>query len=224
MSAGHVALVLAAGGSRRLGRPKQLLTRDGEPLVHRTVRLALESGASRVLLVVGAEHERVQATVADLDCDLVANPDWTRGLGSSLQAAAPRVRASGGRPVLVLPCDLPGLEASHLRALVQGAATAASGCAATQVGGTVGVPALVPSSWFDAFADADADAGADRGFGPRLRALAPGTLWVLDAADAAQDIDSPADVEAAVARGWLDPVAPADGAMAPAPDRPPQRP
>jgi hypothetical protein len=38
----------------------------------------------------------------------------------------------------------------------------------------------------------------------------------------AQDIDSPADVEAAVARGWLDPVAPADGAMAPA--RPPQRP
>jgi molybdenum cofactor cytidylyltransferase len=224
MKAGHVALVLAAGGSRRLGRPKQLLTRDGEPLVHRTVRLALESGASRVLLVVGAEHERVRATVADLDCDLVANPDWTRGLGSSLQAAAPRVRVSCGRPVLVLPCDLPGLEASHLHALVQGAATAASGCAATQVGGTVGVPAVVPSSWFDAFADADANANADRGFGPRLRALAPGTLWVLDAADAAQDIDTPADLEAAVARGWLDPVAPADGAMAPAPDRPPQRP
>lgn len=220
MKAGHVALVLAAGGSRRLGRPKQMLTRDGEPLVHRTVRLAVESGASRVLLVIGAEHEQVRATVADLDCDLVANPDWTRGLGSSLQAAAPRVRASGGRPVLVLSCDLPGLEASHLHALVQGAATAASGCAATRVGGTVGVPAVVPSSWFDAFENADAD--ADRGFGPCLRALAPGTLWVLDAADAAQDIDSPADVEAAVARGWLDPVAPADGAMAPA--RPPQRP
>ena len=54
MTATHAVVVLAAGGSTRLGQPKQLLTQQGETLVHGVVRLSLELAPSQVLVVVGA--------------------------------------------------------------------------------------------------------------------------------------------------------------------------
>lgn len=198
MSGGPVALVLAAGGSRRLGRPKQLLKRDGETLVHRTARLAFESGAGRVLVVAGAARREVEAAVAGLGCELVVNPGWRHGLAGSLRAAAGHLQAADG-PVLVLPCDLPGLEAAQLRALLDAAAAASSGCAATRLGDVVGVPAVVPARWWQE----DARPDGDRGFGDRLRALAPGTLGVVAHDGLALDVDTAVDVEAALARGWL---------------------
>ncbi|MDH5834864.1 nucleotidyltransferase family protein [Luteimonas kalidii] len=199
MSDGHVALVLAAGGSRRLGRPKQLLTRDGESLVHRAVRLAIESGAGRVLLVVGAGHAAMEAAVAGLACEVVLNTAWERGLAGSLQVAATRI-SGADRRVLILPCDLPGLELAQLRALVDGAVVSPSGCAATRLDDAVGMPAVVPAAWFEDLSRLQ----ADHGFGARLRTIDPDALFVLDAAEPARDIDTQADVEAAVARGWLD--------------------
>lgn len=195
----HTAVVLAAGGSQRLGRPKQLLARDGEPLVHRAVRLAVDSGAGEVLLVVGAARASVEDAVAGLDCVVVVNPDWAQGLAGSLQAVATRVAARGA-PVLVLGCDQPALDADHLRALLDGASAAPSGCAATRLGEVVGVPAVVPADWF---ADS-AGLHGDRGFGARLRALPPASLFVLDAPDLVHDVDTRADLENAVRRGWLD--------------------
>lgn len=199
MSDGHVALVLAAGGSRRLGRPKQLLTRDQETLVRRAVRLAIESGAGRVLLVVGAGHAAVEAAVAGRACEVVVNPSWERGLAGSLEVAATRI-SGADRRVLILPCDLPGLELAQLRALVDGAAMSPSRCAATRLDDAVGMPAVVPAAWFEDLSRLQ----ADKGFGARLRAIDPDALFVLDAAELARDIDTQADVEAAVARGWLD--------------------
>ena len=58
MTSAHDAVVLAAGGSRRLGQPKQLLTRDGETLVHRGVRLAMETAPRRLLVIVAGKRKR----------------------------------------------------------------------------------------------------------------------------------------------------------------------
>jgi len=71
----HVAIVLAAGGSRRLGRPKQLLTRDGETLVHRAVRLASATQPQRLLLVIGAHAVEMREAVADLAVEILVNND-----------------------------------------------------------------------------------------------------------------------------------------------------
>ena len=84
----HVAVVLAAGGSRRLGQPKQLLKRDGETLVHRAVRLALETKPQRVLLVVGGHAQAMRDAVADLEVEVVMNAGWEEGLASSVRAAS----------------------------------------------------------------------------------------------------------------------------------------
>jgi molybdenum cofactor cytidylyltransferase len=199
MSAGHAAIVLAAGGSRRLGRPKQLLTRDGETLLRRALRLAIDTEPLQLVVVVGAYDDAIAATVAGLDCEVVINPRWQEGISSSLQCAAQLLRAHAG-PTLILGCDQPALEAGHLQQLLRGAANAVSGCAASVHGGRLGIPVVVPATVLQ---QAHGLAG-DRGFGDYLSALPAGALWRLAAAELQLDIDTPENEQAAIARGLLD--------------------
>lgn len=200
MSGAHAAVVLAAGGSTRLGRPKQLLTRAGEALVHRAARLALETAPVQLLVVVGAGGDAVVQALQGIRCECVDNPAWQRGLAGSLLAAGSRLRREAA-PVLVLSCDQPALERRHLQALLQGAQASASRCAAAWHGDLLGVPAVVPRAWFD---DAAQVEGGDRGFGRRLRQLSAGAAFGLRAPELELDIDTPRDLERARQLGWLD--------------------
>lgn len=199
MSATHAAIVLAAGGSVRLGRAKQLLHRDGETLVHRAVRLACETGAAPVLVAVGSQADAVAAACADLRMQLVRNPFWRSGLASSLKCAVPRL-PDATRAVLILGCDQPALARSHLDALLQGARRSTSGCAATRHVDRLGIPAVLSARQLP---HVHALAG-DRGFAALLGALPRDAVHVLDADELAFDIDTPQDVQAAVERGLLD--------------------
>lgn len=194
----HAAVLLAAGGSARLGRPKQLLRRDGESLVHRAARLALATAPAELLVVVGAHADAVRGELADLPHRAIHNPHWRDGLAGSLRAVAGD--AESYQAVLVLACDLPALDAAHLQRLVDGARDAPSGCAALRWGDAPGMPAVVPGAWFGGLAAAPADAG----FRQRLRALPADGICLLDAPDVAFDIDSPAELDAAIASGLLD--------------------
>lgn len=198
MSGDHAALVLAAGGSVRLGRPKQLLTRGGETLVHRAVRLATETSPSRLLVVVGACAELVVSELDASHCEIVHNREWRQGLASSLRAAADKFPGFDG-PVLVMGCDQPALDCGHLTALLHGAQRAPSRAAATRYGDSLGMPAVVPCAWFS-----HREVSGDRGFGPFLHALPRGALFLIDGPELRLDVDTPQDANDAVARGWLD--------------------
>jgi len=195
----HVAVVLAAGASRRLGQPKQGLRRDGETLLHRAARLAISTGAQRVLVVLGAHGGAMTACVADLAVECIDNDAWEEGLASSLRAAV-RALADFDGPMLVLGCDQPALQAAHLQALLDGAARAASGCAATAHGDARGIPAVIAAAvWRKA-----EQLRGDRGFGAALKRLPAETVWRLRAPELEHDLDTPADLVAATARGWID--------------------
>jgi molybdenum cofactor cytidylyltransferase len=197
----HVAVVLAAGASRRLGQPKQGLRRDGETLLHRAARLAISTGAQRVLIVLGARSGAMAASVADLAVECIDNDAWEEGLASSLRTAARALSDFGiEAPVLVLGCDQPALDAGHLRALLDGAARATSGCAATAHGDALGIPAVIAAAvWRKA-----EQLRGDRGFGAALKRLPAETVWRLHAPELEHDLDTPADLVAATARGWID--------------------
>ncbi|WP_244919621.1 nucleotidyltransferase family protein [Pseudoxanthomonas spadix] len=200
---GHVAVVLAAGGSRRLGgRPKQLIERDGETLVQRALRLARQTAPARLLLVVGAHADQIAAAGRADDVQVVLNGHWRQGLGSSVRAAsqALAVDAAGASRCLLLACDQPALQRAHLEALLHAADGAASGCAGSVHGTRLGVPAVVAIAQL-----LTARPQGDAGLRELLNALPPAQVGRVQAPELALDLDTPADLADAARRGWIDP-------------------
>ena len=121
-------IILAAGGSKRFGQPKQLLDWKGQSFVRVVAKTALEAGLDPVVLVAGAHAEQVRAAVADLNVRVVHNEDWASGQGSSIRAGitsliAPLPTAGSGhaRPggAIFLLGDQPQVTPSILRALME---------------------------------------------------------------------------------------------------------
>ncbi|NIP18757.1 MAG: NTP transferase domain-containing protein, partial [Xanthomonadales bacterium] len=109
-------LLPAAGGSERLGRPKQLLELDGEALVVRSARLLLEQ-SDEVTVVTGACAGQVGDALRELPVGLVHNRGWESGMGGSIAAG---VRAIGDGPdgILIMLCDQWRITAGDLGRLV----------------------------------------------------------------------------------------------------------
>lgn len=183
----HGIVVLAAGASRRLGRPKQLVVVDGETLLHRTVRCALLTQPHDLVVVVGHGAAACVDAVSDLAvrCIEALTPD--AGMGASLHCGF-RALSPACDGVLALVCDQPALDAAHLSNLLarwreRPAAAVASGYAAT-----FGVPALLPRAWLSA-----ATLDGDRGARDLLRTRANEVQVVANEA-LARDVDRPVDL------------------------------
>lgn len=81
------AIVLAAGASRRLGRPKQLLPLRGRPLLEKVVAMAASWPVDQVVVVVGSSAEEILDAVDFGEAVVVVNDDWDEGIASSLRVA-----------------------------------------------------------------------------------------------------------------------------------------
>jgi CTP:molybdopterin cytidylyltransferase MocA len=151
------AAVLAAGASTRLGEPKQLAKLAGETLLERAVRTAREAGCEPVVVVLGAEQERVRAGCALGDAVTAVNDEWREGMASSIRVGIRTLlaNASAVEGAVVMTCDQPAVTAAHLRALAARGAVTASGYA-----GRRGVPAYFPAAAFAGLMALRGDAGA----------------------------------------------------------------
>jgi molybdenum cofactor cytidylyltransferase len=195
----HVAVVLAAGGSRRLGQCKQLLTTQGETLVARAVRIAQETGPQEIFVITGADDTAVRDALAGLNVTIEGNPAWPTGLASSLLVAS-RALAGSTASVLVLAVDHVGLSVSHLTTLLGVHALDRARDTATGYADTFGIPAVLRASTF-------ARAGeliGDHGFKSlwRERAQQPNVVMASSLLD---DLDTPEDFRRAVLAGDIDP-------------------
>jgi len=111
------AVVLAAGESRRMGEPKQLLPVGGQPMVRRVTEAVCAAGLAQVVVVIGAHAEAVGLAVAGLPVELVLNERWPEGMTSSLHAGLCAMRREI-KAALVVLADQPWLTAELIRALV----------------------------------------------------------------------------------------------------------
>lgn len=111
-------LVLAAGGGRRVGGPKALLRYEGVPLVERAVEVAREGGCDPVVVVLGAEAQRVRAETSLDGVTVVVNRAWGTGMGSSLKAGLAALADTGAHAALVLLVDMPGITAAAVRRII----------------------------------------------------------------------------------------------------------
>jgi CTP:molybdopterin cytidylyltransferase MocA len=149
------AVILAAGASRRLGRPKQSVVVAGETLVERAARTAQLAGLAPVIAVVRPEGDFGHA-LQRLGCVVVVNEDADEGIAASIRRGvnvATLLQATG---VVLMTCDQVAVTAEHLQALcTQPAAPCGSGYA-----GKIGIPAYFPASSFDALMELRGDTGA----------------------------------------------------------------
>ncbi len=186
------AIILAAGASRRLGQPKQLLLLGGEMMIERTIRLANEAGAAPVITVLGAYHEVIREAVRLSNFTPVINSAWEQGISSSIQAGLAAVEESDPQTagVLILACDQPRLSAEHLRAMLAAfCAQAAPSIVASAYGGILGIPAVFPRKVFPPLRALRGDKGARS-----LLLQPPCPLVALTFPGGEIDIDLPADM------------------------------
>jgi len=170
------AVVLAAGASTRLGRPKQTLMIDGETLVERAVRLATEAGLSPVIVVVGPDTSFAEKMRG---CVVVVNEKASEGMASSIRCGVLAADHCDG--VVLMASDQPALTAEHLRALC-GAGDVPVGSA---YAGKVGIPAYFPATMFRELMKLKGDVGARE-----MLRTAPG----ISAEDLSFDIDTEEDI------------------------------
>lgn len=107
-------LILAAGASRRMGRPKALCTLGGETFVARLVRAFFAAGCPTVIVVVGAHAEQIGPAVPGRARVVVAG-EWRRGMRASLRAG---LAAASPGPILLTHVDRPLVAHATLEALI----------------------------------------------------------------------------------------------------------
>ena len=194
-SSSHNAVLLAAGGSARLGQPKQELTVHGESLLHRTARLLRDTRPRRLIVVLsdptlGVHLDGLQAEILD-------NPDWASGLAASVRLAAEALHGRS-ESTLFAGVDQCRLEPAHLAGLLA-AGDGVHDVVSRYDRESFGIPALVTAR---TLALAETLEG-DRGFG-RIWKQSPERLRFEEAPELAFDLDTPAQLRTAIRNGWID--------------------
>lgn len=189
------AIVLAAGGSSRLGRPKQLLRQGTRPLIVRMSGLAREAGAWPVIVVLGADRLRLRSVLRrhGLAPRIACNARWAEGMAGSLRAGLKRV-PDDAVGALILLVDQAALGADDLGRLAAAWRRRPGRPAAAAYAGRVGAPAIIPRRYFRRLGTLEGDVGARR----LLRTL--GSVTPVAIPGAAFDIDTPEDAAALSAR------------------------
>lgn len=180
--------VLAAGASRRLGRPKQLVKIAGEPLVRRQCRIALDAALGPVVLVLGCHRELVDPTVADLRIERHFNAPWQEGMASSIRAAAEHARDHQASALLLFHVDQYTLTTPDLVRVRDAWRQSPRHACLARDGEYLGPPAVLPASFFDRLLQLRGDIGA------RAVLAQEPTITETPVLHASYDIDEPSDL------------------------------
>ncbi len=184
-------ILLAAGGSSRLGKPKQLTRFHGVTLLQNAAEMLAATVCRPIVAVLGAESEAAAAELTGIEINVSVNPDWQAGMSSSINCglncllnAEPALDG-----VVIALCDQPLVTAEHIGRLVQDFALNRSPITAASYGETLGVPALFARSMFDELLQLVGDKGARR-----LIRDHPGLVRSVPVDEAAFDIDTADDL------------------------------
>lgn len=110
-------IILAAGGSKRLGKPKQLLEWRGKPFIWHVVQKSLQAGLRPIVVVSGAHSKLVENAVSDLPVMVVHNPHWEMGLSTSVKCGLAGVADQVGAAVFLMS-DVPQIPQAVIERLV----------------------------------------------------------------------------------------------------------
>ena len=183
-------VILAAGGSRRMGTPKQLLEVQGTSLIERCVAAALASPVWPVVVVVGEQGAEIRKMLVRQPVLIVDHPGWAAGMASSLRVGMETLRLFSRDldAAVIALCDQPRFSAASIQALLAAQAATGASTVAAQYAGRLGAPVLVMAKHFPTLQRLDGDEGA------RAIINADPAAVGVDLPELSIDLDTPADV------------------------------
>lgn len=185
-------VILAAGASRRMGSPKQLIEIDGRPLLVRAIEAALAAPVWPVVVVLGANATAIRPVIGHLPVLVVDNPAWAEGMASSIREGVATLRQFSralDAAVLAL-CDQPGFSAATVESLLAAHRATGRGIVAARYSGRLGAPALFTRAHFPALAALTGEEGARD-----LLNADPARVAAVDLPELARDLDTPEDLK-----------------------------
>lgn len=184
------AIILAAGNSSRLGRPKQLMAYRGRTLLTHVIAEAQAADLRPLTVVTGAFQAEVSESLRGEAVDIVFNPAWETGMASGIVAGMsnmlllyPDVNA-----VVIAVCDQPFISASLLLKLVSTFETSGKGIVGCSYENSVGTPVLFSSAYFEQLLALSGNEGAKK-----LVRQHTDDLATVDFPEGNIDIDTPDD-------------------------------
>lgn len=143
-------IILAAGASTRMGKPKQLLPFQGQSLIQYSTQIGLTSRCFPVVVVLGANASLIKLDIKDLPVFITENTKWMHGMASSIHSGLemllsinPNVEAA-----IIMLCDQPFVKATLLNQLIDTYHQSQKPIIACSYEGTLGVPTLFDKSYF----------------------------------------------------------------------------
>jgi molybdenum cofactor cytidylyltransferase len=188
---GVAAIVLAAGMSRRMGAPKQLLRVGDKTILERTLENVRASNASEIVLVLGHAADEIQKRIATQDLKIVLNHGYEQGMGTSLRSGLMEVTADVKAAIIVL-ADQPWISAGTLNRLIACHQERKPQIIIPTYRGFRGNPVLLDRSVFAEVQSLNGDVGCRAIFGDHAEGI---VKLPIDDPGILQDIDSRDDFE-----------------------------
>src|SRR5688500_14129886 len=151
--------ILAAGASRRLGQPKQLVPLNGHSLIRHQCLTALHAPPAPVAVILGCHHERISLTISDLNIQLILNPGWQEGLASSVRAATRAAITLRAKALLLYHCDQYTITPQDLIRLHQSWISSPNTAHLSRDAAHLGPPAILPARLFPSMLTLKGDTG-----------------------------------------------------------------
>jgi molybdenum cofactor cytidylyltransferase len=188
-------LLLAAGSSSRMGRPKQLLLVEGKPLLLRTLHIALASKANNTVVVLGHQAKEIQSILNTQPVSVIVNPQWENGMGNSFKFGLAEILKfkPDTSAVLTLVCDQPLLTTHHLDELLDTYASTGKPIITSGYSDVQGVPAIFDRSIFPELFSIDDHQGAKH-----VIEKNPNRIVIVPFKGGEVDLDTPEDYDSLI--------------------------
>lgn len=117
MSSDYAIIILAAGESKRLGKPKQLVKYKGETLLNRSIKTAKIIQNTDVYVILGSQHEKVFLSMPKVNCYVNAN--WRNGMSNTISFAVQAMALKKYKGLVLMTCDQPFLRVGILKNILR---------------------------------------------------------------------------------------------------------
>ena len=156
------AVILAAGGSTRLGRPKQLLDWFGKTFIEQVVETAIKADLYPIIVVTGSNHKLIEDHLKKKDVEIIFNNNWKEGQSGSLTAGLKKIQEKQISQFIFLLVDMPQLKEEWLKIIVQNSDDNNFDIVTTTVNGEVTPPILFKEKCFEKLFSLKGDSGGKR--------------------------------------------------------------